>query len=127
MFNVTLLDPSFTRQDFLFIEGKSKAKLTFGTMKPNTSAYVDLDMEARNSFKLKLKKARITYDLVDEVMESIEAFEDDVELEFKNAKVYHLGNANYLSLLAGFLVLGVAPVLYSNRLKKKRVKIYKSN
>jgi hypothetical protein len=96
-------------------------------MKPNASAYVDLDMEARKSFMLTLKKARITYDLIEEVMESVEVFEDGVELEFKSAKVYHLGNANYLSLLAGFLVLGVAPVLYSNRLKKRRVKIYKSN
>jgi hypothetical protein len=111
----------------LFIEGKSKAKVTFGTIKAQASAYVDLDMEPRKAFKIKLQKAQIYYDLPDEVTESFQVFEDGLEIEFRSAKSYYVGNADYWGLLVGFVVLGVLPVLYSNRLKARRVKIYKFN
>jgi hypothetical protein len=111
----------------LFIEGKSKAKITFGTIKSQASAYVDLDMEPRKAFKIFLKKAQLNYDLPDEVTESFQVFDEGQELEFRTAKSYYVGNADYLGLLAGFLMLGVVPVLYSNRLKSRRLKIYKSN
>lgn len=127
VYNVTVFDPSFTRQDFLFIEGKSKAKLTWGTMKPNAKAHVDLDMEARKPLVLSLKKAQLTYDLPEEVTEYFEVFNDGQLLEFTSAKTFFISNLKYYAVLAGFLLLGVAPVAYSNHLKKKRIKIFKSN
>ena len=124
---MTLLDPSFTRQDFSFIEGKSKAKLTYGTMKPGASAHVELDLEPRKSFSLTLSKAQVIFDFPDEVSEKQELFTDGEAVNFGSAKDYYVKNIKYLQILIGIIVLAIFPILYSNSLKKKRVKLYKSH
>ena len=89
---MTLLDPSFTRQDFLFIEGKSKAKLTYGTMKTGAWAHVDLDLEPKKAFTLTLNKARIAYDMPDETSEYSELFSVGDEILFKSARDFYVKN-----------------------------------
>lgn len=96
-------------------------------MKPNAKAHVDLDMEARKPLTLSLKKAQLTYDLPEEVTEYFEVFSEGQVLEFSSARLFFVSNLKYYAVLAGFLLLGVAPVVYSNYLKKKRLKIFKSN
>ena len=124
---MTLLDPSFARQDFIFIEGKSKAKLTFGTMKANAWAYVDLDMEPRHAMTITLLQARATYNLPEEVSEEAELFTAGQQLMFKSARDYFVKEMKYLQVLAGIFVLGIIPIFYSKRLRNKRIKLYKSS
>jgi Translocon-associated protein beta (TRAPB) len=124
---VTLLDPSFTRKEFVFIEGKSKAKLTYGTMKPGSWAYVDLDMTPRTSNSITLSKSKVTYNLPDETSSLTELFNDGDQLHFKTSRDYYVKNIEYIKILSGIVVLGILPILYSNHLKKKRIKSYKSN
>ena len=127
IYNITLLDPSFTRKDFLFIEGKSKAKLTFGTIKPGAFSYVDLDMEARSPLTLSLQKSTITYNFPDETSDLVELFSANTQISFTTSKNYYVQNIEYIKILAGILILGIFPILYSNYLKKKRLKVFKSN
>ena len=101
--------------------------MTWGTMKPYAKAHVDLDMEARKAVVVTLKKAQLTYDLPEEVTEFEEVFSEGQALEFTSAKLFFISNLKYYAVIAGFLVLGVAPVAYSNHLKKRRVKIFKSS
>ncbi|OMJ69795.1 hypothetical protein SteCoe_32380 [Stentor coeruleus] len=127
VYNVTLFDPSFTRQDFLFIEGKSKAKMTYGTIKPGKWSHVDLDMEPRKNFILTMVKGRVTYDLDEEVSEEEELFDEGKTVSFGTAKNYYMRNMDYLPIGVGIVILGIIPLAYSNHLKKKRIKLSKSS
>ena len=40
---------------------------------------------------------------------------------------FYVKNIEYFQIIAGVIVLGVLPIVYSNRLKQKRIKIHKSN
>lgn len=122
-----MLDPSFTRADFLFIEGKSKAKLTFGTMKPGAWAYVDLDMEPRRQMSIILTTVKATYNTPEEISEITELFTAGEKISFKSAKEYFIKNIEFYKLLIGVIVLGILPIMYSQRLRTQRMKLYKSS
>lgn len=77
---MVILDPSFTRQDVVFVEGKSKAKLTYGTIKPGKTPHVDLDMIPKSPNQIFLSKANITYELPDKSKETVQLFSEDVLL-----------------------------------------------
>lgn len=96
-------------------------------MKAGASAYVDLDMKPRRAFELTTQKAQLTYDNPDETSESIQMFNEGQIIVFKSARSHLVQNINYVEILAGVVVLGILPLVYSARLKMKREKLYKSS
>ena len=63
----------------------------------------------------------------DETSEYSELFSVGDEILFKSARDFYVKNIEYFQIIAGVIVLGVLPIVYSNRLKQKRIKIHKSN
>lgn len=101
--------------------------MTYGTIKPNKWAHVDLDMEPRKKFSLTMVKGRVTYGIDDEISEEQELFDEGVTVSFGTAKNYYMRNMDYLPIGVGIVILGIIPLAYSSHLKKKRIKLLKSS
>ncbi|CAG9318453.1 unnamed protein product [Blepharisma stoltei] len=126
--NVALFDPSFTRSNVIFVEGKSKAKLTYGTIKSGKAYHVDLDMIPRSPNKIPLLIANATYELPDSSIQTIPLFsEGEINVISKRKSFLNDVKVSQVFYLWLFMCLiTIVPILYSFQIRKAKNNLIKS-
>lgn len=126
---VTLFDPSFPKQSILFVEGKSKAKLTFGSLKASEHSYVDLLMIPKHPMSLLQHPITVAYMFSNETSLQ-DSFPFPGRLEVLPKHQYYITQRlllpSYFPVLLGSLLCSLVPLLYSAQKSRRRLRLLKS-
>ena len=122
MHKVTLTDPSFTRELVRFEEGRSKAKLTFGTIAPNKAYHVNLEVTPLKPQTIFLQKSTLTYQVGEQTKNSKVFTEQELKILSAAQVLYTaLSVQKAFTLLTCVVLVSVVPMYYANSLKNLRL------
>lgn len=120
-----IYDPSFARNQFKMPEGKAKARLTYGTIKPEQAPYVNFEMIPKQAMKLKLEQLVLNYTLHDEVI--TEYYPDYSELEtieIISRQAFLFTDRfipEWIYSISGIIAVVIIPLLFGFSARRKRV------
>lgn len=126
---VVLFDPSFPKHSIRFAEGKSKAKLTFGSLKALEHSYVDLEMIPKHPMSLVQQSVTITYVFANNTsIQDSFSFPGTLQVLPKHQYyiVHVLLLTSYFPVLVGYLLCSLIPLLYSLQKSRTRLRLLKS-
>jgi hypothetical protein len=122
---VEIYDPSFARNQFKMPEGKAKARLTYGTIKPEQAPYVNFEMIPKQAMKLRLEQVVLNYTPEQEVITEYYPDYNDLEtIEIISRRAFLFSDKfipEWIYSISGIIAVVIIPLLFGFSARRKRV------
>jgi hypothetical protein len=121
--DVTLFDASLNRTCFKFVEGKTQALLTFGSVRQGQALHVDLDLLPKRAGEVLLGNLELNFTWNNGTLGNLQAESGGSLTVISQTELglRHVWQPHEVTLLTGFFILAVVvPLAYSLYLRTSR-------